>query len=97
MSAEFLFLALLVGFCGSDGSRISPMWPIPPKPLPGPWHRTLIALVGGALGGFVALRSWPTVGAATGTDALITALGAWLGAILLADLVRVFYPARSNM
>jgi len=88
MSPELFFIALLVGWCAGHWSRILPLKPEPPCPKPGPWIRSLIAAVlGGLGGGYVILRVWPRVPHGTGTDALVTALGAWIGAIVVSDII----------
>jgi hypothetical protein len=92
MSLELVVLALLVGWCASDGSRISPIKPEPPLPRPGPW-RFVLALLGGLIGAFLILRIWPDAQKGMGMDVLVTALGAWIGSILLVDIVGLFLPS----
>lgn len=56
MSTGYLLLSALVGWCGTLWPRW--WWPRPPRPVPPdpePWWRTsVIAVVGGLVGGFLA-------------------------------------------
>ena len=103
---------LLVGwFCGTPPllppnpilppSPILPPNPIlPPRPEPDPWLRYLIAgviaAVGGLIGGFVFAQLFGA-GYADPAGLLVTFVGAFVGARLLAGLAAFLMPARQPM
>jgi uncharacterized membrane protein YeaQ/YmgE (transglycosylase-associated protein family) len=77
----------LVGWCGTSWPHR--WWPHPPPPPdPDPWWYTKFAgVIGGLLGGWVYDRLWPIGQDITGVTVAATALGAFVGATLIADIV----------
>ncbi len=88
MNVAVALLWILVGWCGTP-------WPRPrPDPTPGgrrvnPWIVKIVGVVGGLAGGWLFLQGWPVEGAWTGIDAAATAVGAWVGAVFLTQLVSI--------
>ncbi|MDH5508661.1 MAG: hypothetical protein OEZ02_15675 [Anaerolineae bacterium] len=78
MSGPMLAVSLLVGWCGTPWPRRWP-WP-PPGPDPDPWLTKVIGLVGGVVGGWVFNQY-------IDTSLVMAAVGAWLGSVLLNEIV----------
>ena len=78
----------LVGWCGTPWPR---PWPRPDRDdrRLNPWISKLIGVVGGLVGGWVFYLVWPVEGSWTPIDAAATAVGAWIGAIVLSNLVAI--------
>lgn len=82
MSAGLIALWVIAGWCGTPPWP----WPPPPGPDPWPWLRKIVGVVGGLVGGWGYLQLWPVDGGVTGIDAAATAVGAFLGSILLSNI-----------
>lgn len=82
----------LVGWCGTPWPR-KWWWPVPPPPDPDPWYRVAGA-VGGILGGWLYTLAWPFSANVTGVDVAATALGAFIGGVVLGDLVGIARGSR---
>ncbi len=77
----------LVGWCGT---RWPGWWrfPPPPPPPPGdPWFSKIAGIVGGIAGGWLYNLAWPMGADVTSVAVAATAVGAFIGAVVLGDLV----------
>jgi len=83
----------LVGWCGTPWRWHWP-WPPPPPPDGDPWLVKVANVLGGILGGWAFNRVWPMEHAVTGIAVAATAIGAYLGAVVLGDIVGALRPAR---
>jgi hypothetical protein len=85
MTVGLLVLWILVGWCGTPWPR---RWPWPPPPPPDPWLLKVVNIVGGVVGGWAFNLVWslPAGDAVTGVAAAATALGAFVGSVILGDL-----------
>jgi len=82
----------LVGWCGTPWPR--KWWPVPPPPDPDPWYSKIAGVVGGMAGGWLYDLAWPMGGNVTGIGVAATAVGAFVGAVVLGDLVGLAKGAR---
>lgn len=73
----------LVGWCGTPWPR---RWPWPPPPPPDPWLTKAVNVVGGIAGGWAFTQVWAATGQMTGIDVAASAVGAYVGAVVLGDL-----------
>jgi len=76
----FVFWAL-VGWCGTP----TILWPQLDPP-PDPWRPRLIGVIGGLVGGFLFNEIWPMGGGQTAVAVAVTAVGAWVGSVLLNNM-----------
>jgi membrane associated rhomboid family serine protease len=76
----------LVGWCGTPWPHRFRLPPPPPPPDPW-WFNRLPAVIGGLLGGWVFNSVWPMTANMSGVDVAATAVGAFVGAVLLTDIV----------
>ena len=87
MSLTLLVFWALVGIC-PEMPRIR--WPWPSPPPPEPWWRwwtyKFVGILGGLLGGWLYTQVWPTVGIISGVDVAATAIGAFVGAVILMNV-----------
>jgi hypothetical protein len=81
----------LVGWCGTPWRR--PWWP-PPPPGPDPWYSKFASVVGGIAGGWVYNLTWAMGANVTGVDVAATAVGAFVGGVVLGDLVSIAFGGR---
>jgi len=82
---------ILVGWCGTGWPR---RFPWPPPPPPEPWLTKAISLVGGVVGGYAYTYLWPMSQTITGVEVAASAVGAFIGAVVLGDLYAL---ARGSM
>jgi hypothetical protein len=84
----------LVGWCGTPWPhRWFPHPPTPPDPDP-VWMK-IAGVIGGIAGGFVFDRVWPMGGNVTSVEVAVTAIGAFIGAIVLSDITSMARVGRS--
>lgn len=81
----------LVGWCGTPWPR---RWPLPPPPPPDPWLTKAVNVVGGIAGGWAFTQVWAAGGQMTGIDVAASAVGAFVGAVLLGDVVALVQTRR---
>lgn len=83
MYTSLIVMWILVGWCGNWRPR---PWPFPPPPPPPPdWLNRITGVVGGLAGGFAFNYVWPLRDSFTGVDVAATAVGAYIGTIILSD------------
>ncbi len=84
MTSVLVGLWILVGWCGTPWPR---RWSWPPSgPVPDPWFLKVVNVVGGVIGGWAFNQIWPAGDAVTGVAAAATALGAFVGSVILGDV-----------
>ena len=83
----------LVGWCGTPWRRHWP-WPPPPPPDGDPWLVKGGNIVGALAGGWTFDRLWPIVQPVTGVGVAATAVGAFVGAVVIGDIVGFLRHAR---
>ncbi len=78
----------LVGWCGTPWPG---PWPWPPSGdrRSNPWLAKLVGVIGGLAGGWLLSLTWSLEGSSTGIDAAATAVGAWIGAVALSNVVAI--------
>ena len=82
----------LVGWCGTPWPRR--WWPVPPPPDPDPWYMKIAGVVGGLAGGWLYDMAWPMGANVNSVGVAATALGAFVGGVVLGDLVGLARGAR---
>jgi len=83
----------LVGWCGTPWRRHWP-WPPPPPPDGDPWLVKGGNVIGGILGGWGFEQIWPVGTPVTGVAVAATALGAYVGSVVLGDVVGLLRGAK---
>lgn len=93
MTTGIIVFWLLVGWCGTP-----PRWPWPWPP-DGPWPPfsfmswfilKFISMIGGLIGGWLTTQSWfAEQNAFSGTEIIATSIGAFVGSVLLTDIVSL--------
>lgn len=85
----------LVGWCGTPWPHR--FWPHPPPPPPDPWWYTKLGgVIGGIMGGWVYDQAWPMGANVTSVAVAATAVGAFVGGALVADVVGLARGARKS-
>jgi hypothetical protein len=91
MTAALAVWWILVGWCGTPPRP----WPWPPGPPdPNPWIVKILGAIGGLVGGWVFNSVWAIEGSASGIDVAATAAGAWVGAVIIANIYGLIAGGR---
>jgi hypothetical protein len=86
----------LVGWCGTPWPhRFIPRPPPPPDPDPW-WYTKFGGVIGGILGGWVFDQVWPMAGNISGIGVAATAVGAFVGAVLVGDAIGAIRGASKS-
>jgi hypothetical protein len=86
MTVELLILWTLVGYCPPWPPWPWPRGPWPPPPPPHPWSFKAVTIIGAIIGGWTFTQIWPAGDTLTGVAAAATAVGAYVGGALSADV-----------
>ncbi|MBF2004758.1 GlsB/YeaQ/YmgE family stress response membrane protein [Chlorogloeopsis fritschii PCC 9212] len=92
MSLPLLIFWALVGFCPQPPlmpSRVSTSATIEHIPWWRWWTSKIIGIVGGILGGWLFVRVWPVVAVMSSIDVAATAVGAFIGAVVLMHIYEI--------
>jgi len=81
---QYAFWAL-IGWCGTPWPRRWP-WPPPPPPNGDPWLVKGLNVVGAVAGGWAFEQLWPMGPTATGIGVAASAVGAYVGSVLIGDV-----------